>query len=167
MWRSVAFAQFAASNQGEWPIVIFPNVERALNATLMRGVGPYECNRLYAFVSAGATLTQRDRLLLEMLAGPIIDDGQTVGGAIPMGTAMFCVGTSRPIRIPANPLERKRVGLWHNEVRNGLIAAVAEAFANGDEDVLRSHFRSGDDAGIFTAGAANGRDPRRIGRAWK
>jgi hypothetical protein len=147
-----SLAQFAASNQGEWPIVIFPNVERALNSTLMRGVGTYESNRLYAFVTPGATLSQRDRLMLEMVAGPILDDEQHVGGAVPMGTAMFCVSTSRPIRVPPNLLERKRVSLWHNEVRNGLVAEVAKAFANGDEDVLRSHFRVGDD-GIFTAGA--------------
>jgi len=39
---------------------------------------------------------------------------------------------SRDLRLPDEPLARKRAGLWHNEERNNAIAAITRAFLRGD-----------------------------------
>ena len=152
MWRSPAWRQFELSNPNFWDIVIFSDLSRGVSNQIVEGARLYQRHRLYGFLSPNAPLNARDRLRLEALAGPLLTDTvteETITGTV---TAVFCSSRACTIRVPEEPLARKRAAIWHNQVRNQLIAELAQASADGDLERLESHFRVDPSAPVFTAG---------------
>lgn len=147
-----SYQQFSLSNPADWDIILFPDAELAVTKNVADGAGPYQNHRLYGFIAPGSKLSKRERLRLEGLAGPLIIDDQNGALKIPTVTAVFCCSRTCPLRIPSEPLARKRVGIWQNETRNRLIVDVALAFSDGDDEALCSHFRIDQDLSVFSAG---------------
>jgi hypothetical protein len=147
-----SYQQFSLSNPEEWQIILFPDADLAVTKAIADGAGPYQNHRLYGFIAPRPQLSQRDRLRLEALAGPMLIEDQNGALKLPTVTAVFCCSRTCPFRVPSEPLARKRVGIWHNDTRNRLIVDVARAFSDGDEEALCSHFLIDRDRSVFCAG---------------
>jgi len=145
-------AQFEISDPACWQIVLFADLSHGATDLFVAGAIPYQDHRLYGFLPPNAPLSARDRLRLEALAGPLLTDSvaeETITGTV---TAVFCSARTCSIRVPEEPLARKRAAIWCNSVRNELIAEIAQASADGDLERLESHFRVDPGAPLFTAG---------------
>jgi hypothetical protein len=107
-----SYWQFAVSSASEWSIVLFPDVDRAITNQVAEGAKLYHANRMYGFITSRKDLSRRSVLRLEWLAGPIISELGNLAVATSV-TAIFCASKMRPLRVPQEPLARKRAGIWH------------------------------------------------------
>ena len=136
-----SYFQFSLTNPAEWQVVLLPDADHAVKKHIADGIEPYDCQRVYGFYTPDAALTQRDRLRLEMLAGPIIDDDRRDAAGGRTVSVVFSTSGTGSVTLGQDPLDRKRHGIWQNPVRNQHIAEIARALAGGDVAALSLHFR--------------------------
>jgi hypothetical protein len=118
---------------GSFHALLVPAGREALGNKAAEVIAHMDFPRRYAFVDPPHRLDRKDEWRLEMIAGPVIHRlaGHTV--QVRVGT-LIC---SIPRSITADsPLERKRKAIWHNPLRNKLVADAATELGSGDRNAL-------------------------------
>lgn len=118
-------------------VIILANAEELTGRNAIDKIvhASWEPTRVYAMVSRPQALAHRRRLVLEGLAGPVIYP-EAVGNAKPLTPVYRFVPPPGPVINANNAYERRRDGIWLNDHRNDIVAAVAIAAASGDTATL-------------------------------
>jgi hypothetical protein len=130
--------QPAMSDPDVFGLLLLVEADRVVDAAVSRqAIGLVGHRRVYGFVQANLRLGQRERLELEGVCGPVL---YTAPG--PRGpTAAVKVVLAEPPWTPVPPaddaLEHKRRAIWHNRLRNEVVAGLVTALAAGRDDDLR------------------------------
>jgi hypothetical protein len=91
----------------------------------------------YALVPDSRPTDNLTGLQLETVAGGVIFDPAERQASAPQPTVCTVNVPAYPAWAGSDPLQRKRVNIWHNPHRNRLIARLAQACAGRDQAVLR------------------------------
>ncbi|OAI45546.1 hypothetical protein AYO44_12845 [Planctomycetaceae bacterium SCGC AG-212-F19] len=117
---------------GQYQVLILPDAWDPFGDAARSAVERLDCPRVYGLIPAGREDPER-QAYLEQVIGPVVHRHEE-------GTAqvrvMFLPVPPVEIDRSCDALQRKRKGIWHNQTRNRLIAAVATAFAKRDKKLL-------------------------------
>lgn len=130
------FSAFDSSDPADWDVLVFEDGFDALARATHENRGGFGRHHVYSFIEPNRSLTGKQRIDLEVLAGPIIY--RYVSGKhrpeVVLETA-FAVAPEGSYHSPPNPRERCEQ-LWSACRRNRTIAAVAEACASSNPHSL-------------------------------
>ena len=119
-----------------WDLILLPDPLRSLGKVALAALVRFSflACRLYSFIQPQAALSQRERVQLTAVSGPLIYRVPKVR----VGTQLLWVDVPNCGVVRwTSPLEWKREAYWHNTCRNEFVAAVARAFSRGDVGKLR------------------------------
>lgn len=137
------FYAFNACRPEDWDIILLPDC-RGATSKLGTGVlddctGAWDktVHRVYSFLHLSEHLDPVDRILLEAISGPVIYRCAPVEAKV----QVLWLPTPRcpAVDWKAPCLTFKRAAYWHNDRRNGYIAAVARAVVNRDSSKLHKY----------------------------
>jgi hypothetical protein len=95
--------------------------------------------RVYAFIPSRRRIGEEMRLRLEQVFGPTIYRSPDPRGEEATVRVTWCQPPwAPPVRTLA-PLERKRMGYWHNASRNDFLVSIAQGVVEGDVLKLGEH----------------------------
>jgi hypothetical protein len=121
-----------------WDIILLPDPLRSLGTLPLRVMERFGCfnGRVFSCVSPRIELSQRERILLTAISGPVIYKipSEQVGTQI-----TWLRSPSAKTKSNLTGLAWKREMYWYNSRRNQFIAAVGNAFARGDMSRLRKY----------------------------
>lgn len=119
-----------------WDLILLPDPLRSLGNVALAALVRFSflACRLYSFIQPQAALSQRERVQLTAVSGPLIYRVPRVR----VGTQLLWVDVPICGLVPwTSPIEWKRDAYWHNTCRNEFVAAVARAFSRRDIAKLR------------------------------
>ena len=91
----------------------------------------------YGFVRSDQRLSQRERLELEAICGPVVYEVPGVFGRNARVQVVFAEPPWTPLPSTTTALAFKRKTIWHNRQRNEAVAGLALALAAGRDEDLR------------------------------
>ena len=134
-WRSGervvcgTFASLDSSDPQDWDVILY---EDALEATAKANHDArrrYGWHRVYAFASPGDVNNHKNKLLTELLAGPIINPPDTRAA---VSNVTFARYEAPSVSAAKKDPMRDNMLLINNDHRNQAIASIAEALVNKD-----------------------------------
>lgn len=160
-------------------IVVFAEVASMFNEKVFEAIRdlPEDILR-YAVVQADEMLDRVTQIRLEALCGPVIYRNPDPRGEPAAVRVVLCDAPHLPTIAYRNPLDRKRRAFWHNTARNTVIAEIATAFADGDQQALWKHglgledgpeslaVRPGDRVAVLVESPEHGRELQKALRSW-
>ena len=122
--------------RNDFDIIILANILQTCGAKHLKAIYELSGRRLYGFTRQHAAIGARTRMQLQAYLGPVIYRVPDPRGKMAQARVLWCQPPWSPPVGDVTALERKRFAVWHNDKRNDLIAAVADAFAAGDKERL-------------------------------
>jgi hypothetical protein len=126
------YTSFDTSDPADWDMLVFEDAIEALGRKTHEKRGRYGDHRVYAFIDPQMPLSAKDRLLLEVLAGPVIYRVPTRSRRAPTTIEVVFANVPLCYRQPAKDPRRQKEDLWADQQRNTVIGRVATAFAQRD-----------------------------------
>ncbi|AGA26383.1 hypothetical protein [Singulisphaera acidiphila] len=128
-------------------ILVFERTEEAASAMSIEHQKLIADHRVYGFGERGNRYGTRTRLLIEALVGPTIYQVPDHNGR--RAPVRVLLSESPLVTLPPglDPLERKRLAVWHHDRRNSVIANLAKAFDAGQVVGFPGHDSHVDDRG--------------------
>ena len=127
---------FDRHHDSDLEVVICPEASHAVVPAHFRAFGGLPFQRVYGFRRAGVALSDRSRLQLQGLFGPVVYRSPDPQGPQASVLVHWCTPPENHLPRDCTALERKRRLSWRNDRRNDLVAAVARALRDGDRERL-------------------------------
>ena len=120
-------------------LVLLVDADRIVRAAVSaEALGRMGQRRIYGFVRSDQRLSQRERLEVEAVCGPVVYEVPGVYGRTARVQVVLAEPPWTPLPFTTTALAFKRKTLWHNRQRNEAVAGLALALAAGrDEDLRR------------------------------
>jgi hypothetical protein len=126
--------------ENDFGVIIIPDIRQATGPKCLKAISELFFPRIYGFVRHDEPLGASIRTRLQAYLGPVIYRAPDPRGAPASVEVHWC---HPPLGCPpvgdVDALERKRLGYWHNDKRNDMIATIASAFSTGDLPKLWEH----------------------------
>ena len=118
-------------------LVLLVDADRIVRAAVSaEALGRMGQRRMYGFVRSDLRLSQRERLELEAICGPVVYEVPSVFGRNAQVQVVFAEPPWTPLPSTTTALAFKRENIWHNRRRNEAVAGLALALAVGRDDDL-------------------------------
>lgn len=130
---------FNHRNLDDVDIVVCPDASATAVLSHREAFGILPGQRVYGFVRTGRTFSAPVRLQLEGLFGSLIYRTPDPHGRRASVQVHWCLPPCCPPAKDATALQRNRRVFWHNDLRNDLISALADAFRSGARETLWQH----------------------------
>lgn len=133
------FTSFDRSQASDWDVLVFEDAFDALGKRIHDNRGHFGRQRVYAFVDSHLALNDKQRLELEVLAGPIIHRHKSKSHHDPLTLEVVFAAVPGESQPESKSPRERREQLWSDKRRNQTIASIAKACTDRNSQKLREY----------------------------